>query len=72
MVLLHNGQIIFDISCQKMTRYLRACILDDCDGVRYLSDLIVADLEQGTLQDAHLKTNKSGEISVDVGSRLFA
>ena len=39
---------------------------------RHLADLIVANLDQGTLQDAHLKTNKNGEISANIGSRLFA
>ena len=43
-----------------------------CFWYRHLADLIVADLDQGTLQDAHLKTNKNEEIPVNIGSRLFA
>ena len=39
---------------------------------RHLADLMVADLDQGTLRDAHLKTNKNEEIPVNIGSRLFA
>jgi len=39
---------------------------------RHLADLIVADLDQGTLQNAHLKTNKNEEIPVVIGSWLFA
>jgi hypothetical protein len=34
--------------------------------------LVVADLDQETPQDAHLKANKNEEISVSIGSRLFA
>ena len=33
--------------------------------------LIVADLGQETLQDAHLRTNKKEENPVSIGSRLF-
>jgi len=36
------------------------------------ADLIVADLDQRTLQNAHLKTNKNEEIPVVIGFRLFA
>ena len=39
---------------------------------RHLADLIVAGLDQGTLQDACLKANKNEEIPVVIGSRLFA
>ena len=36
------------------------------------AELIVADLDQETLQDAHLRTRKNEEIPVNIGSRLFA
>jgi hypothetical protein len=36
------------------------------------AELIVADLDQETLQDAHLKIDKNEEIPVNIGSRLFA
>jgi hypothetical protein len=36
------------------------------------ADLIAVDLDQETLQDAHLKANKNEEIPVNIGSRLFA
>ncbi len=39
---------------------------------RELADPIVADLDEGTLQNAHYKTNKNEEIPVNVRSRLFA
>jgi hypothetical protein len=34
--------------------------------------LIVADLDEETLEDADLRTNKNEEIPVSIGSRLFA
>jgi hypothetical protein len=39
---------------------------------KLLADLIVIDLEEGTLQDAHLKINKNEEIPVNISPRLFA
>jgi len=36
------------------------------------ADLIVADLDQETLQDSHFEPNKKEEILVNTGSRLFA
>ncbi len=38
----------------------------------HLADLVVADLGQVTLQNAHLKTNKNEGIPVNIGSRPFA
>jgi hypothetical protein len=32
----------------------------------------VVDLDQETLQDAHLKIDKNEEVPVNIGSRLFA
>ncbi|MGA2310679.1 MAG: hypothetical protein ABSG57_14185 [Candidatus Bathyarchaeia archaeon] len=36
------------------------------------AELIVVDLDQETIEDAHLRTNKNEEIPVNIGSRLFA
>ena len=35
-------------------------------------ELVVGDLDQETLENAHLKIDKNEEILVNIGSRLFA